>query len=139
MAITYDNNIYTYIINPLEILIKAEFKNVKINYDKHTGDHSLVIIPDGDELVDLRSGGQIRDYLIQIIYTLKKGGEYVKSKQLNHITEYAERMRRLIWNNSNGSNWFNGRVSDIGYSRDEDDPELFMATLDCAFTREEVI
>ena len=143
MAIAYDNNLYTYIINPLEDLIQAEFGG-KINYDEHKGTRSIVIKTDGDELVDLRSGGQIRDYLIQIIYTVKKGGEYVKAKQLREVTEYAERMRRLIWNNSNYSAggtdyWFNGRVSDIDYSRDEDDPELTIATLDCAFTREEVI
>ena len=135
MAITYVNNIHDYIVEPLEDLLEAEFTE-DIGFGEHIG---IEIIPNGDELVELRGCGQIRDYSVSIIYSYNAGVEYQRDEQYQHLSNIGERIKRLIWNNTDGSNWFDGKVDSIEYEQDEEDRELFRATLECAFSREEVI
>ena len=139
MAITYTNNIYTYIIKPLEDLIQAEFIQVKISYEEHSGTKSFLITPNGDTLVELRGHGQVRQYGVIVSYGFRKGGRYSRVDQYKHLTEIGERFKRLIWNYTDGTNWFDGKCDDIRYEQDEDDMELFKAIIDCSFSREEVI
>ena len=54
-------------------------------------------------------------------------------KQVSNI---MERLKRLVFNNinySSGTSWFDGRITDIEYSRDEDDETLLngVATFVC--------
>ena len=133
--ITYTNNINDYIVEPLENILEAEFAE-DIGFGEHVG---IEILPITDNLGDLRGNGQVREYTINIIYSYRAGSDYQRDDQYLHLTNIGERIKRLIWNNTDGSNWFDGRVESIEYEQDEDDKELFRAKLECAFSREEVI
>ena len=87
----------------------------------------------------LRGAGQVRDYSVQITYQYIAGADYQKDIQFKHLSEIAERFKRLIWNNTDGDNWFDGRVDSISYEQDDDAKENFRAIIDCSFSREEVI
>jgi hypothetical protein len=136
---TYVNNIFTYIIDPLDLLIQNEFSGVPITFDEPVGNESFLIVPSGDELMGLRGAGQVRDYSVEVTYTYKAGADYQKDIQFQHLTEIAERFKRLVWDNTDGSNWFDGRVESIEYGQDEENAELFTAKIECSFSREEVI
>lgn len=138
MAIEYTNNIYTNIISPLDKLIQDEFEGVSITYDEPNGNESFQILPTNDELLGMRGNGQVRDYSVQITYTYKQGAEYQKDVQLQHLANVAERLKRLIWNNTDGDNWFDGRVDSINYEQ-ESEGEDYKAVIECSFSREEVI
>ena len=139
MAITYTNNFYTYIITPLDKIIQDEFEGVQITYDVPSGDEYFSVVPTSDELLGLRGSGQVREYSVQITYTYKQGAEYQKDVQLQHLANVAERFKRLMWNNTDTSNWFDGRVDSISYEQDDDAKENFKTVIECSFSREEVI
>ncbi len=75
--------------------------------------------------------------------TVNKAGNYTKLT-LKQVSEIAERMKRLIYNNRNytvsGSRQFyNANVSSIEYARDEDNPDLVSASMEVNVSVMEVI
>jgi len=139
MAITYENVIYDRVVDSLHNLIANEF-SIPIYFDEHEGNQSFLITPSDDTLITLISKGQSREYGLSISYQLESGGNYTKNS-VKQVTEIAERMKRLIYNNtaynpSSSYKWHDGRIESITYSRNEDDTTLLGVNLqfNCAVT-----
>ena len=134
MPITFTNTIYDKIIENLATIINDEFA-ISIHYDEHRGNNSFLLIPESDTLLEHLSSGISREYSISVEYQVKSGGNYNKNsfKQVSNIMERFKRLVFNIINYSSGTSWFDGRVTDIEYSRDEDDETLLkgVATFVC--------
>ena len=134
MAITFTNTIYDDVIERLATIINDEFA-ISIHYDEHRGNNSFLLIPESDTLLEHLSSGISREYSITIEYQIKSGGSYNKNS-FKQVSNIMERLKRLVFNNinySSGTSWFDGRITDIDYSRDEDDGTLLkgVATFVC--------
>jgi hypothetical protein len=117
-------------MDAVEKLIEDEF-NIPV-MDEHTGNESIVIMPEEDFLIENLSSGMLRSYNLDIVYTMSSGGGFERVK--DHLTNRAERIKTLLFNNSSYSpsgtyKFHNGRVDNITYTRSEDDPDLWLATL----------
>ena len=137
--ITYENVVFDRIIESLNTLLADEF-SIPVRYDEHKGNHSFLITPGEDELIELISGGQSRTYSILISYELTSGGEYTKNN-VKQVSEIAERVKRLIMNNtaytpSDVYKWHDGRIETITYSREDG---ILKANLEFNCTVTEVI
>jgi len=142
MAISYENVIYDRVIDNLSTLIADEF-SIPIKYDTHEGNQSFLITPVSDEINELLTTAQVRDYVVNISYQVDLSGNYTKLT-LKQVSEIAERVKRLIYNNRNytisGVRQFNNaNVSSIDYSRDEDNSDLVMASININVSVMEVI
>tara|TARA_Y100000310_G_scaffold259512_1_gene268212 strand:+ start:531 stop:947 length:417 start_codon:yes stop_codon:yes gene_type:complete len=127
--ISYTNQIKI-VMDAVEKLIEDEF-NIPV-MDEHTGNESIVIMPEEDFLIENLSSGMLRSYNLDIVYTMSSGGGFERVK--DHLTNRAERIKTLLFNNSSYSpsgtyKFHNGRVDNITYTRSEDDPDLWLATL----------
>ena len=134
MAITFTNTIYDDVIESLATIIKDEFA-ISIHYDEHRGNNSFLLIPESDTLLEHLSSGISREYSISVEYQVKSGGTYNKNS-FKQVSNIMERFKRLVFNNinySSGTSWFDGRITDIEYSKDEDDETLLngVATFVC--------
>ena len=134
MPITFTNIIYDKIIENLATIINDEFA-ISIHYDEHRSNQSFLLIPESDTLLEHLSSGISREYSITIEYQVKSGGNYNKNS-FKQVSNIMERLKRLVFNNinySSGVSWFDGRITDIDYSRDEDDETLLkgVATFVC--------
>lgn len=134
MPVDFTNTIYDKIIENLATIINAEF-TIGIQYDEHRGNQSFLLIPESDTLLEHLSSGISREYSISVEYQVKSGGNYNKNS-FKQVSNIMERFKRLVFNNinySSGTSWFDGRVTDIEYSRDEDDETLLkgVATFVC--------
>ena len=132
MAITYENVIFDRVIDSLQTILADEF-SIPVLFDEHEGNQSFLITPVDDTLITLISKGQARTYIVNISYQLDSGGNYTKNS-VKQVTEIAERVKRIIFNNtayspSSTYKWHDGRIESIVYSRDEDDPSLLNAVL----------
>ncbi len=142
MAISYENVIYDRVIESLSSIIANEF-SIPINYDAHEGNQSFLITPVSDDLNELLTTAQVRDYTVNVSYQVDLSGNYTKLT-LKQVSEIAERVKRLIYNNRNytvsGVRQFNNAVVEsIEYSRDEDNPDLVLAILSVNVSVMEVI
>jgi len=134
MPITFTNIIYDKIIENLATIINDEFA-ISVHYDEHRGNQSFLLIPESDTLLEHLSSGISREYSITIEYQVKSGGSYNKNS-FKQVSNIMERLKRLVFNNinySSGVSWFDGRITDIDYGRDEDDDTLLkgVATFVC--------
>ena len=134
MPITFTNIIYDKIIENLATIINDEFA-ISIHYDEHRSNQSFLLIPESDTLLEHLSSGISREYSITIEYQVKSGGSYNKNS-FKQVSNIMERLKRLVFNNinySSGVSWFDGRITDIDYGRDEDDDTLLkgVATFVC--------
>ena len=134
MPITFTNIIYDKIIENLATIINDEFA-ISIHYDEHRSNQSFLLIPESDTLLEHLSRGISREYSITIEYQVKSGSNYNKNS-FKQVSNIMERLKRLVFNNinySSGVSWFDGRITDIDYSRDEDDDTLLkgVATFMC--------
>tara|TARA_R100000458_G_C8129108_1_gene144890 strand:+ start:78 stop:509 length:432 start_codon:yes stop_codon:yes gene_type:complete len=142
MAISYENVIYDRVIESLSSIVADEF-SIPILYDAHEGNQSFLITPVSDELNETLTTAQVRDYTVNLAYQVNLGGNYTKLT-LKTVSEVAERVKRLIYNNRNyevsGSRKFNNaNVSSIEYARDEDNPYLVSASMEINVSVMEVI
>ena len=132
--ITYTNQIET-ILDGIEKLIEAEF-NVPV---KETGNEYFMIEPVSDDLIENLSGGQSRIYSTSITYTMIKAGRFETNR--NHLTNRAERLKRLLFNNTayddSGYVWHDGQVNGIAYEQDEDNPEINRAIIEFSCIKQE--
>jgi hypothetical protein len=142
MAISYENVIYDRVIESLSSIIADEF-SIPIHYDAHEGNQSFLITPVSDELNELLTTAQVREYTVNIAYQVDLSGNYTKLT-IKQVSEIAERVKRLIYNNKNytvsGSRKFNNAsVESIEYIRDEDNSDLVMASMNVTVSVMEVI
>ena len=130
MAITYTNTISSVVMDSIEKILKDEF-SIPILHE-HQGNESISIMPLEDNLIDNLSSAQTRNYNISIVYTMNKAGDFESVK--SHLTNRGERIKRLLFNNSNYSpsgtlKFFNGQVNSVVYENDEENSELWRANI----------
>jgi hypothetical protein len=129
--ITYVNKIDD-VLQGIEDLIETEF-SFPVSYDDHRGNESILLIPISDELLDYNSASQTREYTVNVEYELVQNGQM----NYDHLTKRAERIKRLLTNNStNGTKWYNGRNESIEYQQDDDeqDKKRAVITFSCNIT-----
>ena len=127
---SYANVVYENVIESLQDLIRKEF-NIPV-IDEHRGNHSFVIDPQEDTFVEFISSGQTRNYDVDIIYTLMRGGGYKNVK--TQLTSTAEHLKRLIHNNTSYSpsgvyKYHDGRIETVTYEQDEENLDVWRANL----------
>lgn len=127
---SYANVVYENVIESLQDLIRKEF-NIPV-IDEHRGNHSFVIDPQQDTFVQYLSSGQTRNYDVDIIYTLMRGGGYKNVK--TQLTSTAEHLKRLIHNNTSYSpsgiyKYHDGRIETVTYEQDEENLDVWRANL----------
>ncbi len=123
MPTDYTNILFTNVLEPLATLVNGEF-NISIYYDEHRGNSSFLLTPQSDSLVTQLSYGTQREYDIEINYEVKFGGAYNKNS-IKQVSGVMERLKRLINSNTSYENkWFDARISNIEYERDEDDQSI---------------
>jgi len=127
--ITYTNQVNT-IIGKVANIIGDEV-SIPITFDEHKGNHSILIVPLEDSLIDLLARGQSREYSILISYELSTGGN-MSENTFKQISNTAEHIKRLFApdNNADVSGyWIAGQISSIVYERDEDDETKIRALI----------
>lgn len=131
--ITYTNIIHDKVLAPLEALLEGEF-GIPVSYDHFEGTESFSLLPQSDNLLELLSVGQARSYNVLIDYRFKTSEPL--ETFIGHVTRRAERVKRLIDNNSATANWQEGKIASIEYLHDEELPEYFHAQLvfECVVT-----
>ena len=127
---SYANVVYENVIESLQDLIRKEFKIPVI--DEHRGNQSFTIDLQGDTLIQMLSSGQSRDYEVDIVYTLMRGGGFKNVK--TQLTSTAEHLKRLIHNNTSYSpsgvyKYHDGRIEEVNYEQDEENLEMWRANL----------
>ena len=142
MAVTFTNVIYDQVIESFNTILVDEF-SVPVYYDEHLGNQSFLITPVSDELEELLTTAQVRNYTVNISYQVDIAGNYTKLS-IKQVSNIAERVKRLIYNNRNytvsGSRKFNNAtVDDIEYVRDEDNQDLVSASMNVTVSVMEVI
>jgi hypothetical protein len=129
-ADSYANVVYENVIESLQDIINTEFK-IPV-FDEHRGNQSFVIDPQEDTLIEHFASGQSRNYDVDIVYTLMRGGGWRSIK--TQLTSTAEHLKRLIFNNSNYSpsgvyKFHDGKIETVEYNQDEDDLDLWRANI----------
>ena len=136
MSLTYTNQIET-ILNGIEKIVESEF-NIPVG---KSGNEYFMIEPISDDLIENLHGGQSRSYSVRVSYTMIKAGHFETNR--NHLTNRAERMKRLLFNNTayddDGYVWHDGRVNGITYEQDEDNQEIYRALIEFSCTKQESI
>jgi len=136
MSLTYTNQIET-ILNGIEKIIESEF-NIPVG---KSGNEYFMIEPISDDLIENLHGGQSRSYSVRVSYTMIKAGHFETNR--NHLTNRAERMKRLLFNNTayddDGYVWHDGRVNGITYEQDEDNQEIYRALIEFSCIKQESI
>ena len=134
MSLTYTNQIET-ILNGIEKIIESEF-NIPVG---KSGNEYFMIEPISDDLIENLHGGQSRSYSVRVSYTMIKAGHFETNR--NHLTNRAERMKRLLFNNTayddDGYVWHDGRVNGITYEQDEDNQEIYRALIEFSCIKQE--
>jgi|TARA_Y100000310_G_scaffold211174_1_gene211907 hypothetical protein len=132
--ITYAN-IINNIIGKVANIIGDEV-SIPITFDEHKGNHSILIVPQEDNLLDLFAQGQSREYSILISYELTTGGNMSENtfKQLSNTAEHIKRLFAPDNNATVTDYWFGGRVESVTYERPEDESKILaLITFTCTY------
>ena len=148
MSLDFTNNYNDYIVEPLKELMRNEFKGIPIGTDEHSGHQSFKLNLLPHVLVDYRSGGELRQYFIEIEYQYEKGGQF-KKRVTEQLSNISERINKIIYDYRNfkvraewvdmsgtwGSTttvwgndittycWHSARIEAVDFERDEDEEE----------------
>ena len=116
--ITYTNQINTVIDKVANIL--GDELSVPITFNEHSGNHSILIVPESDNIVDLMARGQLREYSILISYELSIAT--MSENIFKQVSNMAEHIKRLFARDNNGvvdGYWFNGQIASVVYERED--------------------
>jgi hypothetical protein len=95
--ITYDKTYNENVLDNLRLIVAQEFRNVPIRYDKiYRGNAFFQLIPQRDEIVELRSNGAIREYSVLLTYNEKERGRYTKKRSLDTRIDVIERLKEVL-------------------------------------------
>ena len=95
--ITYNKTYNENVLDNLRLLVAQEFRNVPIRYDKvYRGNAFFQLIPQRDEIVELRSNGAIREYSILVTYNERERGRYTKKHSLDKRINVVERLKEVL-------------------------------------------
>ncbi len=111
--------------------IIAKEMAIPITYNGHEGNHSIFIQPVSDNLLEILTNGQNRQYTVLISYELTSGGDYTENtfKQVANVAEHIKRLFAPDNNANNDTTWSGGEVESVEYERDEDDETKVRALL----------
>lgn len=99
---TYDKIYNSTIFEDIEFIINEEF-NLPVMYDgTYKGNAFFQITPQGEELVEIRTDGALREYSLEIKYFEKNYGTYNKRSGLDNRVRVIERLKKLVRNNITG-------------------------------------
>ena len=127
--ITYTNQINNIVDKVANIL--GDEVSIPVTFNQHIGNHSILITPEEDNLNQILASGQTRDYTITISYQLNTNGDMTENtfKQLSNTAEHLKRLFAPD-NNANVTDyWFNGRVENVVYERDDEDESKIRAII----------
>ena len=127
--IDYSNKIFE-VMDSVHHIIAKEMA-IPITYNGHEGNHSIFIQPVSDNLLEILTNGQNRQYTILISYELTSGGDYTENtfKQVANVAEHIKRLFAPDNNANNDTTWSGGEVESVEYERDEDDETKVRALL----------
>ena len=111
MAITYTNVFKDKILDTIRSFLNTEFAGVIPVYTgnfKDMGTQSLRMTPVGNDLVENRTNGEIREYIVDIGYYFKE--KTLKRDVWEHILRQVSRIENLFNDNLNNT-YFNGRLT----------------------------
>lgn len=141
MATPFTSVLKANVIDPLEALLKAEFKGIPVHHDpefRRRGNFFIRLIPFADELEVQTTEDQLRNYAILLrMYRLTKG-RFNKSNNFEQLINFSDRIKRLVNNNSNYKpsstyKWNDGVISSINYDPNLDDEEIGYQVADLTF------
>jgi len=139
MARVEFTNIYKEkVLDNIQKLIKQTIPSIPLYYDEHRGQESFLLRPISDTFIDYASNAHIRTYTTEISFEILSGSDYTRDKDILRLTDIAELVKRIFFDNRdlevlNLTEWYNAKVTDIIYERDEEDTEKerFILTLEC--------
>ena len=111
MAITFTNVFKDKILDTIRSFLNTEFAGVIPVYTgnfKDMGTQSLRMTPVGNDLVENRTNGEIREYIVDIGYYFKE--KTLKRDVWEHILRQVSRIENLFNDNLNNT-YFNGRLT----------------------------
>jgi len=136
--VEFENIFKGRVLDNIQKLIKQTLPNVPLYYDEHKGQESFLITPVSDTFIDYASNAHIRAYTTEISFQIHSGAEFTRRHDVQRLTDKAELVKRIFFNNRDLEalgikEWFNGRVIDVIYQRDEEDAEIerFVLTFEC--------
>ncbi len=123
--ITY-TNIFKSVLDAFTALIRGEWTTLPIHYDAELQAREPQFINIdlvGDDFNEQFACGQTRTYTFNVSYLRRIGGDYQKHTHIDSLSEWSERFKRLIINNtayeSGGAyKWHDGTVESIEYIQD---------------------
>ena len=127
--IDYTNRIFE-VMDSVHHIIAKEMA-IPITYNGHEGNHSIFIQPVSDNLLEILTNGQNRQYTVLISYELTSGGDYTENT-FKQVANVAEHIKRLFASDNNANNnqiWSGGEVESVEYERDEEDETKVRALL----------
>lgn len=141
VATQYTSVLRVNVIEPLESLIKGEFDKIPVYYDKdfkNRGNFFLRVIPVQDELDQPTTEDQIRVYGILLRLYRRTPGVFSRRNNLEQLMNYADRIKRLIGNNSNYSpsstyKWNDAVITFVNYEPELEDDEMNYQVADIMF------
>lgn len=138
--IDYTNNYFDKVIKQIEKQILIKIQNIPLYYDENRGQESFLITPVSDSFLEATSNGHARQYVTEIKYEIRSGGDYTKDNQLKRLTNIAEIIKRIFFDNRYiADNWYAGEVSSVDYVKDEEDPGISRALIQFQCNANEVI
>ena len=111
MAITFTNVFKDKILDTIRSFLNTEFAGALSVYTgdfKDMGTQSLRMTPVGNDLVENRTNGEIREYIVDIGYYFKE--KALKRDVWEHILRQVSRIENLFNDNLNNT-YFNGRLT----------------------------
>ena len=132
--VTYTNIFKTRFVDPFWAILKGEM-SIFISMDNEfieRGSQWFNLTPISDEGDSMRSGGTHRIYTVGLRYYRSWKSERDRN-WYNEMTIMGERVKRLIGNSSNTSNWHDMQV-DINYNPDRDEIPTDWAIIDFIIT-----
>ena len=135
--VTFENIYKDRVLDNIQKLIKQTIPSVPLYYDEHKGQESFLIRPISDTFIDYASNAHIRTYVTEISFQVHAGSEFNRAN-IQRLTDKAELVKRIFFDNRdlellNINQWFNGKVTEIIYEKDEEDTERerFVMTFEC--------
>ena len=110
MAITFENVFKDKILDTVRTFLNTEFAGTISVYTgdfKNMGNQSIRLTPLGNDLVEHRSSGEIREYIVDIGYYFKE--KALKRDAWEHILRMVSRIENLFDDNRSNT-YFNGRL-----------------------------
>ena len=110
MAITFENVFKDKILDTIRSFLNTEFAGTISVYTgnfKNMGNQSIRLTPVGNDLSQLMSSGEVREYIVDVGYYFKE--KALKRDAWEHILRMVSRLEYLFDDNQNNT-YFNGRL-----------------------------